>query len=416
MLLTPILSLTLYTGFLLYSHAEYKQSNEKIEEIREEYFPLMELAGENTRLFKDIVTRFKDAVLAGEVDWVTNTKTLKEQIDANFNQFSRHPEIVDSHQLQQLRNDFSLYYSNALILSLALLNNNEALSDQDEFIQNVEHYIKASRSQFEGLKEIIRGQYKNAIDLSTRRMDQLLFWGSVMAVLLLLAMTVVTFMLSLSTRRSFQQVIDRMKALANGQTDFSQRLERDNKDELGYLVHWFNKLSEKLEQDYIKIEQVSVTDKLTQLYNRVYTDECLQQTLRQAHETRQKIVGILLDIDHFKAINDQHGHMVGDSVLKDFSVILKANTRDHDCVGRWGGEEFIIIMPNINLAHATTKAELLREKIAEHGFAHGSQVTASFGVAISTRDDTPESMIKRADDSLYLAKRQGRNRVVVADN
>ena len=229
--------------------------------------------------------------------------------------------------------------------------------------------------------------------------------------LILLMFSMITFV-SFSTKKNFQAIINKTQDLAEGRTDFSQRLTYKKNDELGYLVYWFNKLSDALEQDYVRIEQLSITDPLTQLSNRSHTDEYLKKNLGQDSPTRHKLIVIIADIDHFKAVNDNYGHLAGDHVLREFSELLKKHTRTQDFVGRWGGEEFIIAMPDITPEQAVKNAERLRSAIESHDFGSSGTVTASFGIAVSTENDTRESLIGRADECLYKAKDQGRNRII----
>jgi two-component system, cell cycle response regulator len=126
---------------------------------------------------------------------------------------------------------------------------------------------------------------------------------------------------------------------------------------------------------------------------------------------------MILDIDHFKAVNDAHGHDIGDAVLKEFSLRLKRNIRGVDLACRFGGEEFVVLMPDTDFRQAEAVAERVREAVAERGFEVGTSrpltVTVSVGVTLhESLADTPETLIKRADVALYRAKREGRNRVV----
>ncbi|ODT80269.1 MAG: PleD family two-component system response regulator [Pelagibacterium sp. SCN 64-44] len=162
---------------------------------------------------------------------------------------------------------------------------------------------------------------------------------------------------------------------------------------------------------------LAVTDELTGLYNRRYFDRHLNIMLGKAREQERDVALMILDIDHFKAVNDNHGHDVGDAVLREFSARLKRNIRGVDLACRFGGEEFVVLMPDTDNGQAEAVAERVRQAIAEKPFDVGTarplSVTVSVGVALNeTLADTPEGMIKRADVALYRAKREGRNRVI----
>lgn len=155
-------------------------------------------------------------------------------------------------------------------------------------------------------------------------------------------------------------------------------------------------------------------DYLTGVANRRTVSRLLQRTVDQTQESSAPVSVILLDIDHFKFINDSFGHDVGDKILIQICNILHEHLRASDMLGRWGGEEFLIVANATDTAEAAQMAERLRIVVAQHAFEQVGQVAASFGVATSLRHDTPESLVKRADEALYLAKQRGRNRVEVA--
>jgi diguanylate cyclase len=156
-------------------------------------------------------------------------------------------------------------------------------------------------------------------------------------------------------------------------------------------------------------------DYLTQLPNRRSLTERLQEQLSefQSGQTESFAV-ILLDIDRFKQINDTFGHNMGDQVLMAIANILQARLRSQDTIGRWGGEEFLMITQDSTAAIAAQTAERLRVMICEHVACGDSIVSASFGISLATPGDTLESLVQRADEALYAAKDKGRNRVEVA--
>lgn len=163
---------------------------------------------------------------------------------------------------------------------------------------------------------------------------------------------------------------------------------------------------------------LAVTDDLTGLYNRRYFDRHLNVLLGKAQAQERSLAVMILDIDHFKSVNDSYGHDAGDVVLREFSARVKRNIRGVDLACRFGGEEFVVLMPDIDVGNAELVAERVRQAIAERPFDVAGQrpltVTVSVGVALNeSQGDTPESLIKRADLALYRAKREGRNRVIL---
>ncbi|WP_269497341.1 sensor domain-containing diguanylate cyclase [Castellaniella sp. S9] len=180
------------------------------------------------------------------------------------------------------------------------------------------------------------------------------------------------------------------------------------------LVRFIDAVTAELEASNREITQLSRTDRLTQLVNRIQLDHVLEENLQQALRYAVPFSIILLDLDHFKQVNDVHGHLVGDEVLVSTARILTANTRITDTVGRWGGEEFLIVVPNAGLGDAARLAEKLRSGIEAHDFPAVGKMTASFGVTCFEPEDDVVTMISRADMTLYAAKHAGRNRVEVA--
>ena len=173
----------------------------------------------------------------------------------------------------------------------------------------------------------------------------------------------------------------------------------------------------ELRQSVSNTMAMAVTDELTGLYNRRYFDRHLNLMLDKAREQDRDMALMLIDMDFFKAVNDGHGHDIGDAVLREFSQRLRRNIRGVDLACRFGGEEFVVLMPDTDYRQAQAVAERVRAAVAERPFAVEQKtslsVTCSVGVALNEHDtDTPESILKRADIALYRAKREGRNRVV----
>ncbi|MGF1649873.1 MAG: PleD family two-component system response regulator [Hyphomicrobiaceae bacterium] len=163
--------------------------------------------------------------------------------------------------------------------------------------------------------------------------------------------------------------------------------------------------------------EASVIDPLTGLHNRRYLEMHLKTLIDRALSDDSQLAMIVADIDYFKKINDTYGHDAGDQVLIEFSERFRANTRGVDLACRFGGEEFVLVMPDTDLQHAYLVAERLRQNIAAQPFSLPDNVqidvTTSVGIAIlEFVNDTPDTLFKRADNALYAAKRDGRNRVM----
>ena len=169
-----------------------------------------------------------------------------------------------------------------------------------------------------------------------------------------------------------------------------------------------------------RLTRISLTDGLTEIDNRRCLEERLHEMWQHSVRLHEPIALIMCDIDKFKSVNDNYGHQAGDSVLKEVARLLKEDAREIDRVGRYGGEEFLLILPGTVLDAAVTFAERLREKVAGHTFTYTGGTlrrTISCGVAASPhpRVKDQEALLKAADEALYVAKETGRNRVVRFD-
>ena len=159
------------------------------------------------------------------------------------------------------------------------------------------------------------------------------------------------------------------------------------------------------------IEEMSITDYLTKLYNRREVESVIETEITRAERYNTNFSIIFIDIDKFKNINDTFGHNVGDDILVELSKILKLHSRKTDTVGRWGGEEFIIVCSETDIDGAFNFANNLRETIQNHKFTSVKKVTISSGVSQYEKIDTISSIVAKADDALYRAKENGRNKV-----
>jgi two-component system cell cycle response regulator len=175
------------------------------------------------------------------------------------------------------------------------------------------------------------------------------------------------------------------------------------------------RFSDRLKQSLQLSLEMAVTDQLTGLFNRRYMSRHLNTLL--GDNSSKPVSFLMLDVDFFKQINDTYGHDVGDEVLREFANRISANVRGIDLACRFGGEEFVVVMPDTDMSFAYMVAERLRQSVADAPFhvsaaARQVPVTISIGVASSASGDTPDVLLKRADQALYRAKRDGRNRVV----
>jgi diguanylate cyclase (GGDEF)-like protein/PAS domain S-box-containing protein len=167
----------------------------------------------------------------------------------------------------------------------------------------------------------------------------------------------------------------------------------------------------QFEKELVKL---SITDPLTGVYNRRHFERRIRDEIKKARLEGRDLSLVILDLDHFKSINDRFGHDKGDQVLKATTDLIREHLQGKGTLARWGGEEFVILLPGLSAGDAADLAETLREGINNMRFDGDAEITASFGVAGLAPDDTFDTLIKKADNMLYEAKANGRNRVRAA--
>jgi diguanylate cyclase len=208
-----------------------------------------------------------------------------------------------------------------------------------------------------------------------------------------------------------------LRAIVEGLVQTAKDMQESNQELEANLASSKREITE-LQFSLEMVRSESQIDPLTQLYNRKYFDERLAHAIDEAHATDEALSLLITDIDHFKAFNDNFGHLTGDQVLRLVAMSVKQNVKGQDTAARYGGEEFAIVLPNTVLRSALTVADHIRRAVMTKELMkrstgeHLGRVTVSIGVATLHKGETAQSLIERADACLYTAKRHGRNRVV----
>ncbi len=228
-------------------------------------------------------------------------------------------------------------------------------------------------------------------------------WNRCQVVFLLMAITVLA-MLMLHRQRKITRQLKKYK-LALEDTIFERTSDLRLKNAM-LENEIMNRL--KIEAELLYIASI---DPLTSIPNRRKFNEVLSYELQRGSRYQKGLSLILCDLDHFKRINDKHGHNIGDEVLREFARLVSAHIRKTDTFARWGGEEFALLLPETDLKTAFEMAEKLRLVIDEHQLPNAERFTASFGVTQFVEGDNEIKIISRADIALYKAKANGRNKV-----
>lgn len=175
----------------------------------------------------------------------------------------------------------------------------------------------------------------------------------------------------------------------------------------------YKELAKELERKNISLSERVSIDNLTGIKNRYYFDERIKEEVDLAKRQKASFSLLLFDLDHFKLVNDNFGHDVGDKVLKRVTDAVSKIIRSYDIFARWGGEEFVVLMPNTTEAEAVPAAEKIRKTVEDISHPDIEKITISIGIAIWEADDDVDQIFVKADKALYTAKNQGRNRVIV---
>ncbi|HEU4367774.1 MAG TPA: diguanylate cyclase [Methylomirabilota bacterium] len=252
---------------------------------------------------------------------------------------------------------------------------------------------------------------------------------------LLLLFTLVGVLAGIWVIWDLGRIVARMGVLMASEsalTGFERR-----QDEVGTLMGTFNKMLTTIEQQAgeintfatrldaaykelestnARLKETSFKDEVTGLYNRRFFSLRLEEELSRYRRFNHPVSVVLLDLDGFKAVNDEFGHTVGDDTLREVAQILMKHSRGINVVSRYGGDEFAVLLVETSKAGARLYADRIREVVAKHPFSHGKVITASFGVASLPDDEagTAEDLFRAADEALYTAKRAGKNQVAAS--
>ena len=265
--------------------------------------------------------------------------------------------------------------------------------------------------------EIHKGNNKEIKDLQNFRKNILLFTIIVSVVIIVLLYFILTNFL-----RPYKKIYNLLLDFANNKIDFryiqtaSKNISKQSREkEIYNMAKAINKVSKKALKNEEILKKISHTDQLTKIFNRRKLDEILIREGYQSNRYNKPLSIILIDIDHFKIVNDTHGHQIGDKILKEFSSVIQKNLRVSDCFGRWGGEEFLVISTNTNIKGALSLTNNIKEIVKNEEYTNDLIITASFGVGEIQKGENIYNLISRTDEALYKAKNDGRDRIEKAD-
>jgi len=357
------------------------------------------------RDFMDLRRHYLSAALVPSGKWAQHYTLLHDQVRQDLERLAQRldgPEADD-----RLQN-----------ASRALADWDIALAREDFTTHRLQIDRLADRFQND-IDQIIEGAERDA----RSRIDEVsahiqssrltILWGGAGAIFL--GMTVM-IALAGTIVRPLEQAARIAGSIAAGH--FLDEIPQRRSDEPGQLLRALFLMRREIQAQQhelarrnFELERIASTDTLTGLNNRRKLEEFAAEHLAGIRRYGGWLSAILLDIDHFKAVNDRHGHPVGDSVIMHIAAIIRESVREADMVGRWGGEEFLVLLPNTTVDGALVVAEKIRRAVADYAFPVVQAKTVSLGVSQLLDDETMTGLVARADQALYRAKQAGRNRV-----
>ncbi len=304
-------------------------------------------------------------------------------------------------------------YSDSIIASAGLHGDGDVSHEVEQFEDSVDAFGRALAAVYDDVR--VENENTHSVALADlRRSDNLSLAGLGLSIICAM---VGIYIINKSLVTSMNRLASGALRLASG--DRSHRIEVRIPHELVNVAEAFNVMTEQMLAQEKAIERAAITDGLTGLFDRREFDRILADELRRGTRYGTVVSLAIGDVDHFKKFNDTYGHQAGDDVLKSVARTLRATVRDVDRVFRFGGEEFVLLLPESDAAGALQTAERVRAAVEESVvvLADGARARVSISIGVATypvHGATPESLLKNADAALYESKAKGRNRVTVA--
>ncbi len=305
----------------------------------------------------------------------------------------------------------TLYVNDGLMPAVAALQAKEYQKANKILLNKINPYYEAANDRAATLLQKIHETARsNYVEASERfiLVRNILIGSTLLGIFFV---SISATLLIRSIVRPLNKAVNHFKRIANGNLD--ENILVSSQDEIGQVLSELAAMQGKLKIMIGELDRLASTDKLTGAWNRRRFEETIETEMDRLRRYGNRLSLMILDVDHFKNINDQYGHAVGDQVLVDLSDTIRSSLRSSDSLTRWGGEEFVILCPNTTLAIVSKLAERLRKKIATVNFQQVGSITVSFGAAECGPSETWEQWLHRADEALYLAKSSGRDQVQV---
>jgi len=336
------------------------------------------------------IARYVSCRMSGLLRGIGETS---EQLRDSLHDLSFQKQALDAHAIVSIADPQGrITYVNDKFCAISQFSREELMGNDHRIVNSAHHAPEFFQEMWRTIAsgQVWQGEVRN------RRKDGGHYWVST---------TILPFMDTQGRPQQYVSVRTDITAIKE-----AEEMLESNQERLEELVA--QRTAELAERE-AAFQRLSETDMLTGVANRRKFDETLAAEISRAQRHGSPLTLVMLDIDHFKSLNDRYGHQTGDAVLVEFARIIATHIRAHDFFARWGGEEFAILATHANAEETRQFADKLRILVADHPFAGVGQVTVSMGVSVYQPDETVDALLARADRALYAAKAGGRNRVEV---
>jgi len=397
-MIPQIIILVIGVIYMLYTSGYITLISTNYSTIKEKMIPALEKSEKNLLLLKQIANDFTFATLSSESDFLELPQKYNHEITQNLQDIAKLTQI-DTHKALQ---DYLSYFRFTFALTKRMITSQKQYSEEMESVLTL---FKNTQQDFIQINQEVQTLINNKTDTVSASFNRFHTNVLLFGLLLYLTITLITILIYKGLQKSFFQLITDISTIRQS-GKIKEKLAQFSKNEFGLFAQELNAVFSEFNEAYENLENIANIDKLTQLYNRSYIDTKIEEMTKR--DIRFGV--ILIDIDHFKKINDTYGHVTGDTVLQHFAKILRKTFPDNAIISRWGGEEFLVLLPVCRTPHRLqAHAETARITILTEKFKKVRKITASFGCTFYLPGENFKKTIERADKALYAAKAAGRN-------
>lgn len=405
------LAISVIGGFFLFNHGVVKIFKDVASRHLEQIVPTQQLRLQLADSLELIVEHEDE----GADLWLAQYRALDHQIDTGFTQLqarlTNEPEARSL--VQRAWNNWTVAAEiGSEIQQSRQLSDQRAIALATGYRERLSAASDYLEQAYTKLDAGVGADYQRAI----RSYENALWLSALAAIISIIAVIFGVIIISRIISTSVDKLVGGAALFAAG--DRTHRIEVEAPPELKRVAGEFNTMIERIQDSETALADLARRDALTQLFNRRAFDEALAEMHARIQRDGEEGSLIMLDIDHFKRVNDTYGHPAGDDTLRNVAQIIVVNSRPFDHAYRTGGEEFAVLLPGVNIDDAREMAERMRVGIAaNHTRANGNDIsiTVSIGVAKASAALTPKAVLEAADAALYFAKSNGRNRVAIID-